>query len=802
MKKHSLKERIVAVMMAALLAVAVLVPTGTLTNIAKASGTGYTITVTDSSTSEAIEGAIVTYTVYESNAAVTGMEDVSAQTDASGEVTIDLSDLSTAITNGTVTLSYEVTASGYNSAADSSIAVDSATGTTDVQLTAGSGTHSITVYYTGGGSVKVGDTSVTSSGESVSVNDGSAVTLTITPTVDETYISSLEVGGTAVTVSDTDKYDEYQYAIGSVTADVTVNVTFQAYYMVTFSAVTNGTLSDTTENVDAGSSPSITFTPDEGYTVDTVMIGGASSDSYELVAGSDNTYQVTAAINTATTISVTFKVMNTVNSTGVVDYSGYLSQFVAASYTTYVFKDAATFAVSDLYKASYAGIRIVGTDSEGDSQTYANTGGPSVDVTESLNVTGIYLLSGKTWMDATDIMDATKIHVVIDETAPSGTMTLSDPATAGDGTVDGYYNGDVTVTVSATDDETDENEIGIYSGISSIEYAIMDGDDTPTAWTTLYSAAANGVESISNQTFTVSSAIHNSANVNIYLRVTDCAGNTSTTVKTVSINTEEPEIDVSVDGTIASGAIDGYYNASRTATITIMDRSDTFDETDATEGISITATNAEGEAVDVSSLTSGLSWTPDNAQNPTSYSAEIVFNVDANYEWSISYTNKAGKTAEQSAAVAGATETDYEFTVDTAAPTISGSAEIGLGSALWKEITEQQTAASTVFDLWTNTAPSIEVLGTDITDATSGVYSVYYYTTDSTTSLTKDNLLSEDFTLTSVTVDENSKETVYAKITDYAGNSLYIGTDGVIYDTTESSITLTPDAANTNGYYT
>ena len=37
---------------------------------------------------------------------------------------------------------------------------------------------------------------------------------------------------------------------------------------------------------------------------------------------------------------------------------------------------------------------------------------------------------------------------------------------------------------------------------------------------------------------------------------------------------------------------------------------------------------------------------------------------------------------------------------------------------------------------------------------------------------------------------------VYARITDYAGNTSFISTDGVIVDNTASNITITPDEAN------
>ena len=58
-----------------------------------------------------------------------------------------------------------------------------------------------------------------------------------------------------------------------------------------------------------------------------------------------------------------------------------------------------------------------------------------------------------------------------------------------------------------------------------------------------------------------------------------------------------------------------------------------------------------------------------------------------------------------------------------------------------------------------------------------------------------------DFGSDTYTVSAEEKFVVYARITDYAGNTLYISTQGAIIDTTDSKIIINPEMANDKGFY-
>ena len=60
----------------------------------------------------------------------------------------------------------------------------------------------------------------------------------------------------------------------------------------------------------------------------------------------------------------------------------------------------------------------------------------------------------------------------------------------------------------------------------------------------------------------------------------------------------------------------------------------------------------------------------------------------------------------------------------------------------------------------------------------------------------------KEFVSTPYTISADEKFVIYARITDYAGNTMYISTDGVVYDKTVSSIDIKPETPNANGIYT
>lgn len=153
----------------------------------------------------------------------------------------------------------------------------------------------------------------------------------------------------------------------------------------------------------------------------------------------------------------------------------------------------------------------------------------------------------------------------------------------------------------------------------------------------------------------------------------------------------------------------------------------------------------------------------------------------------------------------GESVTPYHFTVDKVIPT--GTVKVGeLGT--WDKLIEFLT-----FGLWSK--DTVSVSGTS-DDVTSPIESVSYYKTAETAALKAEQLAALDETswakFTGFDVPANEQFTVYVRIVDFAGNTEYISTDGIIVDSvkpefkpaleeTKPEITLAPVENDLNGLY-
>ncbi len=135
---------------------------------------------------------------------------------------------------------------------------------------------------------------------SVTAVEGETPQFTITP--DSGYVID------DVTVDDASVLEDMTgntYTFPSVTADHTIHATFKevlATYTITGEAGDKGSISPTETTVDEGDTPTFTFTPDSGYVIDDVTVGGTS------VLGdvTGNTYTF-PPVSADQTIRVTFK---------------------------------------------------------------------------------------------------------------------------------------------------------------------------------------------------------------------------------------------------------------------------------------------------------------------------------------------------------------------------------------------------------------------------------------------------------------------------------------------------------------
>lgn len=378
----------------------------------------------------------------------------------------------------------------------------------------------------------------------------------------------------------------------------------------------------------------------------------------------------------------------------------------------------------------------------------------------------------------------------------------------------GVYGNDVNVEIKVKDGEP-------YSGIARIEYWVIKNHKEETQREVLYSFdytreegenCNSGVLKITdlaaeekdekvysgnvptqkqlrqswNKTVTVDSDLNNSCDVELFVGVTDNAGNYSEKSQVLDIDIVAPVIDVTYDETRNDNAVEGYFT-SRTATVKITERTHHFDAIAATEGIKIIAVDAEGNPVE--SGYTILGWSTEEGETPDEavHTATISYDSDANYTFSIDYTDNADHKNE------GVNTNDsvapFKFTVDSNKPTGSITAKSLNTDKSSREETWNDLVENLVFGFWSN--KKVSVSGTSHDD-TSPIMSVDYYMPVSTNAkdfkamLTREELdkVSGWKEFNSLDIKANAQFVVYLRITDNAGNYTYISTNGLLVDDT------------------
>lgn len=367
----------------------------------------------------------------------------------------------------------------------------------------------------------------------------------------------------------------------------------------------------------------------------------------------------------------------------------------------------------------------------------------------------------------------------------------------------GIYNKNVKIGVNVTDTKP-------YSGIKSVDYWVETDGKVTQKTSNLFTfdkketAQKNLVETWNGE-FTVDCKINNGCNTVAYVKVVDNAGNESIKSVKLDIDITAPTVKIVYDNNTDNNG-NTYFNEARTATVIITERAHHFDANAATDGITVTAKDANGNAVANSWSISGWTTKEGAESDKDTHTATIKFNKDANYTVDLKYTDKAGNQNTEPD-VSGQTA-PYKFTVDTTAPEGTVTAK----SAEGREETWSKVAESITFGFQSN--KSISVSGTS-KDLTSPVASVEYYTlkaddkAETASALDKSALdaVKEWKAFNGLDFTENSKFTVYLKITDMAGNYCYVSTNGLNVDTQSfldetvaPVITVTPENSD-NGFY-
>ena len=382
------------------------------------------------------------------------------------------------------------------------------------------------------------------------------------------------------------------------------------------------------------------------------------------------------------------------------------------------------------------------------------------------------------------------LKIVVDTTAPTPELALEAANT------NGYYHKSFTATVKSIIDPDD------YSGIRSVEYWVVkdrteteQGTETQRETLYTYTEGSDILQELEGLSFIVDAGKNNSDNVVIYVQVTDRAGNVYTTPpQAVKINSTSPTIEIKFGGekpvnvVKENGTERGYYKDARTATVTITDRASTLD----LDAVKFDIKDTAGK--DVSDTATISVWGKDDTTGKVS--CGVTFSGDANYIWSISYTNKAGLSAladkDQTKMTYG--ETPYCFTVDKNAPTGTITANtyvVGVkdptSSPVWEALIDSKNLT---FGVWANDKIVITPSGWDETSPIkSKEYFVQKFRTDETDDtkkapLTAKELAQQEWTDIGETTEftPNQQLVVYLKITDMAGNVTYLSTNGLVVD--------------------
>lgn len=635
--------------------------------------------------------------------------------------------------------------------------------------------------------------------EGVLVKQGSTLTITAIPN-ENFRVSEVKIDGKAESFDDNRYVKDKPFTrdIKDIDAPHTIEITFApTLQAITVVSGKHGTAA-APEKVSYNESIDLTITPEDGYIIDTVTVNGADAKA-EVKRETETTYQLhLTEIQQDTEVAVTFTECPQIDTKDLTALEGITwnsGDALRRDGATFVFaKDAAVrFSAAADETGSETGIKGIqlifadGTTSGGyDAETAAFTQPAAIDRTTTIQAIRVFY--GETEIRVAQLADKKLegLKVVVDTTAPTLELALEEA------NANGYYNKSFTATVQSIIDPDD------YSGIQSVEYWVVkdrteteQGTETQREMLYTYTEGGDILQELDDCTFTVDAGKNNSDNVVIYVQVTDRAGNEYSTEKAVKINATPPTIEIRfgeekpVNVVEENGTERGYYNAARKATVTITDRASTLD----LDAVKLDIKDAAGK--DVSGTVKINDWDIGKS------SCDVTFSGDANYIWSISYTNKAGLSAladkDQTKSVNAETygETPYCFTVDTKAPTGTITANtyvVGVkdptSSPAWKALIDSENLT---FGVWANEKITISHSeGDETSPIKSTEYFVQTFQTDSKEkkALTAEELAQKKWTDISKISDfiPNRQFVVYLKITDMAGHVTYLSTNGLVVD--------------------
>lgn len=570
-----------------------------------------------------------------------------------------------------------------------------------------------------------------------------------------------------------------------ITRDYTVTISFVPnQYQVTAKSADHGkvTFKNNQTTVDHGQTVSFKVVPDSRYTLDSITVRENGKELDKDRFEQDGDYTVVKNVQGDIEVEASFVSTSAISFSDAADLTIENEVKYDKNNAVVVLKNQNDARVIITPKSPYEEAYFV-TDKE-----EAST------ISDSRSIKSAYAQKTETrWFFVpipVDVTEEIKIgsvlkYVVKDDQAPTVEFTAEEQGTA-------QYSKDFSVSLAVEDPLQTVEEtkvVNSYSGITSVVVWVTADGEVTQPETTLFSNVNEAGETTEapqefNGNLIVNAASNNSDNVVVHVRVTDAAGNTKEYASDpYQVNLDAPHMTITVSGTKGEFAAKDLacYNQNRVATITIEDRESSL--------------NPDGLVI-----TDG-----DNKNVRRSWDGNVVtftFAVEKEHDWTIKYTNKAGLSCEiDPEAVTG--NDPFQFTLDKTAPTAELKVEGG------KTFTKLMQTIT--FGLIRNRGTAVSVVNEK--DELTGIQSVLFYKDVSTkekalgldalNQLYRDGQFQECENNTLDGLDEDEIFVVYARIADNAGNVLYLGSNGVVVDTTASLIEAKPSIEpNENGYYT
>lgn len=681
-------------------------------------------------------------------------------------------------------------------------------------------------------------------GDVVTVEDGAEVTLKADPKDNYRVAKVVIKNGKSEKIEEEkfeENYSSTQVYKKTLEADqnYTIEIIFAPNrYEITLQETKNGTVTtDPSGMVDHGSAYDVTVTPDEEYSVASVTVNGEEiTEDFQTDESGKVTFTVSDVAGPQQIEAVFTE--TEIRKTEVTElFNGNEAVRVTEEDQTYVFaRDAKVdFSVNTIstLERPVSGIRLLDAEGKviGGGKDLASVTISADQAAAPLSIAKIqlwYQADGEMtamWHDVSDVSAEQPLVIVIDQTGPEIELTPSEKDT------DLFYNDDFQVNVSLSEEDD-------LSGIAKIEYFVTDQeigqgvvfDQVADALKTQQGMKEWEDEEIpsSGEFFSVPVTVtedqNNSDFVSVWVRVTDGAGNV-TTVRTEDflVNRTAPKLERVRIFTIdektgeevesipdTTEAAEGNYNSVRVAQITISDRKSSFDPDKAKNSIQIIAKNAAKEDITLTRDHMISDWVESGADEKgvCMYTATVTFDTDARYIWAVSsetdpdftYVNKAGLVLDKTA-VSESGDDLYGFTVDRQAPeTWEMNLDTSNGTMTW---TDQNPVTRLLFKIWDKKEISVHATAEDSVSDISGIL---YYKTDTDSLLTEEELeglyANGQFTDQPYSVTKDERIVVYARITDLAGNTVYVNTDGAVVDTTASMVTVKAlEDPNEHGVY-